>query len=83
MSFLQSYVQGKWFVSTALRECSSVAMAGEKYYETIVWTWSQETRRRGDIVMNESSGLSANVAAERHGAICCELIHGSLDDDGA
>lgn len=67
-NLIQSYVRRRYFVSTALRWASTdIPM---KYYETIVWEWSQDTRKRGKLLETADSGCDERGAMEGHIDIC-------------
>lgn len=52
---IQSYVANRWFVSTCLRQCSSIE-SDHWYHETMVWEWDSQTKERGEMIY-QSSGL--------------------------
>ena len=70
---IQSYVLEKYFVSTIYRE-SSCEIPNIWYYETMVWEWDKETRERGEILLQEDSGMSKNIALGNHNRICLNLL---------
>ncbi len=66
-SYVHHHDSGKaWNVSTIYRQCSSPNWDG-MYYETIVWEWDPETRKRGEFV-HQAEGLGA------HFEICRSLM---------
>ena len=69
---IQSYVIEKYFISTAYRRCSAVLAPNLWYYETIVWKWDQETRKRGHILDSQDSGSYPEMALRMHCELCAE-----------
>ena len=78
-AFLQSYVLEKWFVSTIHRQSSAMIEAPIPwFYETVIWEWDAETRKRGKLVSMRESGRGPIGAAKRHAAICCNLVKAAI-----
>jgi len=75
-ALIQSYVDGRWFVSTIYR-MSSVMLnpPANWYYETIVWGWDSETKQRTEILDIHNSGSFSEKAMKSHIGICIAL-HG-------
>ena len=61
---LCSYVKNKYFVSTAYRKASTYEPMW--YFETIVWEWDSETRKRGKMLDQQDSGSWEDVAFHNH-----------------
>lgn len=80
MKLIQSYVCEKYFVSTILR-LSSAALGPEKYYETMVWAWDKEKRKRKKEILEQyDSGTHVGDAIEHHLTICQRLALEAPDD---
>lgn len=79
---ISSYVLNRYNVSTLLRK-SSCALWTKPYFETIVWEWDSEQRKRGKILSEHDHGDDVTQAAKKHLAICVSLTHGEeiCDDD--
>ena len=74
MTLIQSYVLNKYFVSTIHRESSVWEYDNDWYYETIVWEWDDETRKRGKMISQDYSGAVEIDALEEHFTICKKLM---------
>lgn len=72
--FIQSYIQEKYFVSTAYRRSSVQIASPPWYYETIVWELDKKTGHRGKMTSMADSGGSPEIALEEHFKICKELL---------
>jgi hypothetical protein len=70
---IQSYLLEKYFVSTAYRRSSAVELTEHWYYETMVWEWDAETKERGNVLLQESSGIGKESAIRNHFSICLEF----------
>lgn len=71
--FVQTYLRRcDRFVSTIERD-SSAAFAPGRYFETIIWEWSNETKKRGLMIHITDSGTDADTALENHFAICRKI----------
>ena len=79
-SLIQSYVLGKWNISTAYRESSAAIESPSWYYETIVWEWDLLSKKRGKMVKTEDSGFLPATALRRHAALCISFAN--LKDGG-
>lgn len=79
-SLIQSYVQNRYFVSTIYRESSICMIPAPWYYETIVWTWDRETRKRGAMLDQYDSGSSPKYAIRHHAQICEGLAVDDRDE---
>jgi hypothetical protein len=69
-----SYIKNKYFISTVYRRCSAVLASDIWYFETIVWEWDSKTRKRGEMLEMEDSGISEIRAIESHLEICKKYI---------
>ncbi len=69
---IQSYVVDLFFVSTIYRE-SSAPIPNLWYYETMAWEWDRETRKRGELLLQEDSGTPKKAALENHARVCARL----------
>ena len=67
---IQSYVVERWFVSTAYRRASTVEESW--YYETLVWFWEKDTKKRGEWV-EEHAAYGLRSAMQQHKEICQRL----------
>lgn len=67
---IQSYVQDRYFVSTAYRRSSASLNPDGWYYETLVWEWNPETKERGELLESHDSGLSRRRAMIEHAGHC-------------
>lgn len=65
-NLIQSYYQRKHFISTGYRQSSAMLDPAPWYYETIVWEWDQETRKRGKMIFMEDSGRYIENALKNH-----------------
>lgn len=72
---IQTYVRRRWFVSTCLRESSSMLSDGLTYLETIVWEWDPDTRERGKMLFCQEGN------AARHFDLCRRLLEGRPLED--
>ena len=75
----QSYIVDKFFVSTAYRRASTPDEIW--YYETIVWSWNRETKKRGEIIITRDAGTFYEQAAKCHFEVCVSLIYGEFEVD--
>lgn len=74
-TLIQSYVKDQWFVSTIYRQSSASHAPDHWYYETMVWPWDSETRRRGErFTDQQDSGLTTTHALESHFQIVRALM---------
>jgi len=74
MKLIQSYVREKYFVSTIWRDSSDPQPGAQKFYETMVWEWDKETRKRlPKILEQHDSGMFPDLAIEHHAKICVRL----------
>lgn len=71
-TLIQSYVKDRYFVSTILRG-SSVLGDDPCYFETIVWEWDFKTKKRGELVEQESCGKCESAAILGHAELCVAL----------
>ena len=71
VKILQSYVAEAFFVSTIYRRAST--MEESYYYETITWTWSPKTKKRGAQV-NHCNTSSLSQAMRDHYKVIMELL---------
>lgn len=79
--FMQTYLMDRWFISTALRDADIPGAPGLRYYETLIWEWDPETKRRGDMIPLpiESRGpLGHGSAIQEHEAICKVLVDSTI-----
>lgn len=73
-NLIQSYVAGRWFVSTAYRKSSAVLNPDGWYYETIIWEWNAKTKKRGRMLTMQDVGLTPRYAHRMHFEICHNLL---------
>ena len=74
-ALIQSYLSGRWFVSTMYRQSSAmIEPPANWYFETIVWEWDSKTKQRGKMVSVDDSGSSQEQAMMSHINICGELL---------
>lgn len=69
---INSYVDGKYFVSTAYRKASTAHEVW--YFETIVWKWDNNTQKRGKMLEQRDSGLNQEFALINHFEIIKEIL---------
>ena len=69
---IASYLLGKYYVSTAFRECSADTPVPIWYFETIVWEWDKDTKKTGHILNMSESDTEAK-AIENHFTILRNL----------
>jgi hypothetical protein len=69
---IQSYVRDRYFVSTVLRESSSIE-APSKYFETFAWEWNSDTKELGEQVASEDASSWVDTAFKRHLEVCERL----------
>ena len=75
-ALIQSYVKGRWFVSTIYRQSSAALNPDGWYYETMVWDWNAERREREpNFIAQYDSGLTEPHAMAHHLSICQSLPH--------
>jgi hypothetical protein len=80
--FISSYVLEKWNVSTIHRESSVMISSPPWYYETIVWEWDKEARRRGKMLYQFDHGNSPECASRKHAECCGQLVTtGAIKED--
>ena len=72
MKLIQSYLEEQYFVSTIHRKSSTSPPL--RYYETMVWEWDKETRKRGKLLAQHDSGVGKHSAIDDHALICIELL---------
>ena len=74
-NLIQSYVAGRWFVSTTYRRSSAmIEPPANWYFETIAWEWDPNTKTQGRIIKMDDSGSSQEEALLSHINICSELL---------
>lgn len=78
---IQSYLMGKWMVSTAYRQSSATTESPPWYFETIVWAWDSEKRERGEMLHMDDSGSEPISALGKHNYICLSLLTGRPLED--
>ena len=71
---VQTYVADRWFVSTIYRQSSACMNNPPWYYETIIWEYDPETRKRGRMYQTSGSHYGAVVAMKAHAAICVTMV---------
>lgn len=71
---IQSYVVEKYFVSTVIRKCNALTEAQLWYYETIIFEWNNETKKRGKILECINAGDTPESAIMEHGNTCLRLF---------
>lgn len=69
--FLQSYTEVH-LVSTIYRRASTINEMW--YYETIVWEYDRNTRKRGELLETYNSGHSMGIALEHHNKLVVDLL---------
>jgi len=72
--FIQSYIQEKYFVSTAHRRSSVQIESPPWYYETIVWELDKKTGSNKKMILMADSGGYSEKALKEHFRICGELL---------
>lgn len=77
---IQSYVNDRFFVSTAYRRAST--MEEVWYYETMAWPWNPKTRgTEGGFIVHADSGRGPARAMEHHFKICEALrVNGKYEE---
>jgi len=70
---IQSFILEKYYISTIYRKCSAI-IEDIWYYETIIWEWDAEKKKRGEMLEMHDSGLSSNIALKNHFQICEKLL---------
>lgn len=80
-NLLQTYLpRNGYFVSTAYRE-SSMMIPDVWYYETLVWTYDETTKKTGDLIYSNDAGSWGDSAFDFHQNICQKLFNGeSLEE---
>ena len=71
---IQSYIQEKYFISTAYRRSSVRVASPPWYYETIAWKLDEETGENDKMISMANSGGSPTIALKGHFRICKELL---------
>ena len=71
---IQSYIQEKYFISTAYRRSSVRVASPPWYYETITWKLDKETGVSDKMISMANSGRSPITALKGHFGICKELL---------
>ena len=79
-TLIQSFVRGRFFVSTAYRQSSAMVNSPPWYFETIVWEWDPETKKTGNLLQCKDSGGTDKAALKDHVSICISLAQGLKDD---
>ena len=69
---IQSYVKEQFFVSTIHRKSST--MPSMWFYETMAWEWDKGNRHRGELISQDDSGISEDLALDDHMLICLNLL---------
>ena len=72
--FIQSYLQEKYFVSTAYRRSSVRVASPPWYYETIAWKLDEKIGENSKMISMANSSGSSKVALKGHFRICEELL---------
>ena len=84
-NLLQTYLRKRgYLVSTGYRQCSAMGASDIWYYETLVWTWDEETRKSDRLVWSTDAGSHPDKATKSHLETCAKLsLHGHerLDDN--
>jgi hypothetical protein len=75
-NLIQSFVLGKWLVSTGYRESSAAANSPPWYYETIIWKWDKKLRQTGDMVGMADGKYTKKSALRQHFGACTRLSKG-------
>jgi hypothetical protein len=76
---IQSYVADKFFVSTAYRRASTEIEMW--YYETAIWAWDKETKKRGTWFGCYDSGSIVVDSLYNHLNICKILIENDNENE--
>jgi len=71
---IQSYIQEKYFISTAYRRSSVRVASPPWYYETIAWKWDEKTGENNEMISMDNSGGSPTTALRGHFRICNKLL---------
>ena len=77
MKLIQSYVADEYFVSTIHRKASTDEPM--YYYETIVWEYNKFEKKRGDMITQVNSGITAKLALKSHFGICISFLDKALE----
>jgi len=70
----QSYLNERWFVSTAYRVSSAMVASPPWYFETFVWEKVGDDWY-GKLIYTEDSGWFQEKALARHAEICRRLVN--------
>ena len=72
-NLIQSYIKGKFCVSTIYRQSSACTESPPWYYETIIWEWDSENKKLGKILGQVDSGSYEEGALKSHCGIVMRL----------